>query len=47
VLAPTRELAQQIQKVILCLGEYLKISVHICTGGTNIGEEIKKLKEGV
>jgi len=47
VLAPTRELAQQIQRVIMCLGEYLKISVHICTGGTNIGEDIKKLKEGV
>jgi len=47
VLAPTRELAQQIQRVIMCLGEYMKISVHICTGGTNIGEDIKKLKEGV
>jgi len=41
VLAPTRELAQQIQRVIMCLGEYMKISVHICTGGTNIGEDIK------
>ena len=47
ILAPTRELAQQIQRVIMCLGEYLKITVHICTGGTNIGEDIKKLKDGV
>ncbi len=29
------------------LGEYLKVSVHVCTGGTNIGEDIKILKEGV
>jgi len=47
VLAPTRELAQQIQRVIMCLGEYLKISVHICTGGTNVMDERKRLQEGV
>jgi len=47
VLAPTRELAQQIQRVIMCLGEYLKVNVHICTGGTNVMEERKKLAEGV
>jgi len=47
VLAPTRELAQQIQRVIMCLGEYLKVSVHICTGGTNVMDERKKLQEGV
>lgn len=47
VLAPTRELAQQIQTVMVCLGEYLKINVHICTGGTNVMDERKKLQEGV
>lgn len=47
VLAPTRELAQQIQRVMKALGEYLNVSVHVCTGGTNIGEDIKILKEGV
>jgi translation initiation factor 4A len=47
VLAPTRELAQQIQRVIMCLGEYLKVSVHICTGGTNVMDERKRLQEGV
>lgn len=46
ILAPTRELAQQIQRVIMCLGEYLKINVHICTGGTSTVEDKKKLKEG-
>jgi translation initiation factor 4A len=47
VLAPTRELAQQIQRVIMCLGEYLKVTVHICTGGTNVMDERKRLQEGV
>lgn len=28
VLAPTRELAQQIQKVIVALGDYLDVSKH-------------------
>ena len=47
VLAPTRELAQQIQRVMMCLGEYLKVVVYSCTGGTNIAEDRKRLKEGV
>lgn len=47
VLAPTRELAQQIHKVILALGEYLKVKVHACVGGTNVQEDMAILKEGV
>lgn len=47
ILAPTRELAQQIQRVVMCLGEYLKIKVYSCTGGTNIAEDRRRLKEGV
>lgn len=31
----------------MVLGEYLKVSVHICTGGTKISEEKKAFKEGV
>jgi superfamily II DNA/RNA helicase len=31
----------------LCLGEYLKVTVHTCTGGTNIAEDKKRLREGV
>ncbi|KAJ2399612.1 translation initiation factor eIF4A, partial [Coemansia sp. RSA 2559] len=34
VLAPTRELAQQIQNVMVALGSFLKIGVHACIGGT-------------
>jgi len=46
VLSPTRELACQIQKVILALGDYMNIQCHACIGGTNIGEDIRKLDYG-
>uniref|UniRef100_A0A8C7CQQ3 RNA helicase n=1 Tax=Oncorhynchus kisutch TaxID=8019 RepID=A0A8C7CQQ3_ONCKI len=44
VLAPTRELAQQIQKVILALGDYMGASCHACIGGTNVRNEVTKLQ---
>lgn len=46
VLSPTRELATQIQAVILALGDYMNVQCHACIGGTNIGEDIKKLDYG-
>ena len=46
VLAPTRELAVQIQGVMLALGDYLNIQVHACIGGTKVGEDVKKLDYG-
>ncbi|KAK2553758.1 Eukaryotic initiation factor 4A-III [Acropora cervicornis] len=46
ILSPTRELAQQIQKVILALGDYMSVQCHACIGGTNIGEDIRKLDYG-
>ncbi|XJO77917.1 hypothetical protein BDV3_002434 [Batrachochytrium dendrobatidis] len=46
VLAPTRELAQQIQKVILALGDFLQIECHACIGGTNVREDMDKLQAG-
>ena len=46
VLSPTRELAVQIQKVILALGDYMSIQCHACIGGRNIGEDIRKLDYG-
>jgi len=46
VLAPTRELAQQIQKVVLALGDYLKADCHACIGGTAVREDMKKLESG-
>jgi len=47
VLSPTRELAQQIQKVCLALGDYMSVQVHSCIGGKSVGEDIRKLENGV
>ena len=46
VLSPTRELACQIQSVVLALGDYMNIQCHACIGGTSIGEDIRKLDYG-
>ncbi|KAM0683976.1 Eukaryotic initiation factor 4A-III [Mitosporidium daphniae] len=46
VLSPTRELAVQTQNVLLALGDFLNVQVHICIGGTNVGEDIRKLDHG-
>ncbi|KAF9362194.1 translation initiation factor eIF4A [Mortierella sp. NVP85] len=47
ILAPTRELAQQIQKVVIALGDFMQVSCHACIGGTNVREDMTKLKDGV
>ncbi|KAJ9097399.1 translation initiation factor eIF4A [Naganishia adeliensis] len=46
ILAPTRELAQQIQKVVIALGDYMNVDCHACVGGTSIKEDIAKLAAG-
>ncbi|KAI9317576.1 ATP-dependent RNA helicase eIF4A [Dichotomocladium elegans] len=46
ILAPTRELALQIQMVVLALGDFMGIDCHACIGGTNIRDDIAKLREG-
>jgi len=46
ILAPTRELANQIQKVALALGDYQKVKCHVCIGGTSVRDDIDKLREG-
>ena len=47
VLAPTRELAQQIEKVMRALGDYLGVKVHVCVGGTIVREDQRILSSGV
>lgn len=47
VLAPTRELAQQIQKVIVALGDYMTVEVHASIGGISVREDARKLESGV
>ena len=47
VLAPTRELAQQIEKVMRALGDYLQVKCHACVGGTSVREDTRILQGGV
>lgn len=47
VLAPTRELAQQIEKVMRALGDYLGVKCHACVGGTSVREDARVLQAGV
>ena len=47
VMAPTRELAQQTQKVITVLGEYMKVECYACIGGTRVAIDVDRLSKGV
>ena len=47
IVTPTRELATQISDVVRDIGQYLKITVHACIGGTSIKDDIYTLKGGV
>jgi translation initiation factor 4A len=47
IMAPTRELAQQIDIVMRALGEYMGINFHVCIGGTNVQDDRLKLEGGV
>jgi len=46
-LSPTRELAEQTQKVCLALGDYMNVQCHACIGGKSISEDIRRLDYGV
>lgn len=46
ILAPTRELAQQIQRVVLAIGDYLGVKCHACIGGTRVRDDISTLQNG-
>lgn len=47
ILAPTRELALQIQNVISQIGLYLNVTVHASIGGTSMSDDIEALRSGV
>ncbi|KAG6613090.1 ATP-dependent RNA helicase eIF4A [Phytophthora cinnamomi] len=47
ILAPTRELAQQIVKVVVAIGDYMSVQVHACVGGTAVRDDIRTLQQGV
>jgi translation initiation factor 4A len=46
VLSPTRELAQQILKVITSLSSFMNFKIHACVGGTRVRDDIEALKKG-
>ena len=35
-----------ILQVVLALGDYMNVQCHACIGGTNVGEDIRKLDYG-
>ncbi|KAL3655725.1 hypothetical protein CASFOL_000121 [Castilleja foliolosa] len=47
VLAPTREIVHQIEKVMRALGDYLGVKVHTCIGGTSVRVDKRILSSGV
>lgn len=40
-------LAQQIYKIVIGLGDYMKTNIHACVGETAIREDIRILSQGV
>lgn len=46
ILSPTRELAEQTQKVVSSLGDFLNAKCHACIGGKSLGEDLKQLERG-
>lgn len=46
ILSPTRELAQQIVKVITSLSSFMELKIHACVGGTRIRDDMEALKKG-
>ncbi|KAK9698418.1 hypothetical protein RND81_08G102900 [Saponaria officinalis] len=47
VLAPTRDLAQQIEKLMRAVGEYLGVKVHSCIGGAGVRHDQRVIQSGV
>lgn len=46
VLSPTRELAEQSQRVIQSLGDFMNVNCHACIGGKSLGNDMKELERG-
>jgi len=47
IMAPTRELAQQILLVMRAIGEFMNAKFHICIGGTSVRDDQRKLEQDV
>lgn len=46
VLSPTRELAEQSQRVMQSLGDFMNVHCHACIGGKSLGNDLKELEKG-
>lgn len=46
MLSPTRQVATQIQSVVLALGKYMNVRCHACLAGTPAREDIQQLECG-
>jgi ATP-dependent RNA helicase len=46
ILSPTRELAEQTQKVVSALGDFMNVKCHACIGGKSLGNDLKLLERG-
>jgi len=46
IIAPTRELAGQIHKVITALGNYMKTKPYLCIGGQSVFDDINSISNG-
>ena len=47
ILSPTRELAGQISEDFETYGKYVGLNMALLTGGTSMGDQVKKLEKGV
>jgi len=47
ILSPTRELAEQTQRVVSSLGDFMNVKCHACIGGKSLGEDRKVLQSGL
>ncbi|KAF8961819.1 P-loop containing nucleoside triphosphate hydrolase protein [Flammula alnicola] len=47
ILAPTRELVLQTQKVVLEIGQYMNIKCYGCIGGRKVSKDVETLEKGV
>ncbi|CAF3148108.1 unnamed protein product [Rotaria sp. Silwood2] len=47
ILVPTYELAQGIHRIVLVVGEHMKVTCYACIGGTNPREDMNRLEAGI
>ena len=46
LLSPTRELAEQTQRVVQSLGDFMNVKCHACIGGKSLGKDLGEFARG-